>query len=128
RESGNDQDSETIFAQRPSGNDQDNGGYPDCEPCCLEDYRLQLPDGDAEQELLQLAIFIRLWRKLRDAPGGGYTFQQLYDICTVLNLFSGATVNSEFIRQLAAFQMLRDDFDLPLADDSDQATGTTGAD
>ncbi|MGA2167154.1 MAG: neuraminidase-like domain-containing protein [Terracidiphilus sp.] len=103
--------------------------YPECEPCCLENYRLQIPDGEGrEPALLQLAVFIRLWRKLKDVCGAGYTFDQLYDICTVLKLFNGATVNPEFIRQLAAFQILRDHFHLPLTDSSDRATGTTGAD
>ena len=122
--------SATVFAQlnRDSDGDKGHNVYPECEPCCLEDYRIQLPEGDArEQVLLQLAVFIRLWRKLRDVPGAGYTFQQLYDICTVLNLFTGTKPDPEFIRKLAAFQMLRDDFGLPLTDQSDQATGTTGA-
>ncbi len=39
-----------------------------------------------------------------------------------------ATINPEFIRQLAAFQMLRDHFNLPLVDPADQTAGTTGAD
>jgi Tc toxin complex TcA C-terminal TcB-binding domain/Protein of unknown function (DUF2934) len=107
----------------------DSPAYPECEPCCLKDYKLQLPDGaNAEQFLLQLALFIRLWRKLKDVCGARYTFVQLYDIATVLNLYQGGAINPEFIRQLAAFQMLRDHFNLPLFDPSDKATGTTGAD
>ena len=103
--------------------------FPDCEPCCLSDYVLPLPDGyQANPVLTQLAVFIRLWRKLREVCGAGYSFTQLYDICTVLPLFVGSAVNPEFIRQLAAFQMLRDQFALPLADPSDKTPGASGAD
>jgi Tc toxin complex TcA C-terminal TcB-binding domain len=113
----------------PSSTDSDRtvNSFPDCEPCCLKDYRLTIAQGDAGAlVLLQLALFIRLWRKLKHVCGAGYTFQQLYDICTVLNWFSGKSINGEFIRQLAAFQMLRDQFNLPLVDRSDKSTGTTG--
>ena len=58
----------------------------------------------------------------------GYFFAELWDICTVFDFFNGATVNPEFIRQLAAFQMLRDRFDLPLVDHADETPGATGAD
>jgi hypothetical protein len=46
----------------------------------------------------------------------------------VLGLFSGSAVNPEFPRQLAAFQMLRDWFGLPLSDPANQKPGATGAD
>ena len=115
-----------------SRDEKTSNAFPECEPCCLKDYRLQLPQGDAgAQALLQLALFIRLWRKLKNVCGADYTFQQLYDICTAcpgFQWFSGTTINPEFIRQLAAFQMLRDRFHLPLADRSDKSAGTTGAD
>jgi hypothetical protein len=103
--------------------------YPDCEPCCLSDYPLYFPDGvDREQALTQLLVFIRLWRKLRDVCGARYSFQALYDICFVLQLFTSGSLNPEFIRQLAAFQMLRDQFHLPLRDESDHTAGVKGAD
>ena len=103
--------------------------YPNCEPCCLDSYELQIGEGDArERVLLELAIVIRLWRKLKDLCGAKYTFQQLFDICTVFQLFNSSGINPEFIRQLAAFQILRDHFRLPLVDRADHATGTTGAD
>ena len=111
-----------------ASDDKTNNAFPQCEPCCLKDYRLQIPEGSAGQVLLELALFIRLWRKLNSVCGAGYTFQQLYDICTVFQWFSGTTINQEFIRQLAAFQMLRDHLHLPLADRSDKSTGTTGPD
>ena len=109
------------------------GVYPDCEPCCLADYQLNIPDGDGytnanEQTLIMLAVFIRLWRKLKDVCGAGYPFAQLFDICTVLQFFNSGSINPEFIRQLAAFQMLRDHFRLPLLDPKDHTPGTTGAD
>ena len=105
-----------------------SAGVPECEPCCLGDYQIQIT-GDARQAiLLQLAVFIRLWRKLKFLCGAGYSFAQLYDICTVLKLFDGSATNPEFIRQLAAFQMLRDQFHLPLCDPKDETPGATGTD
>ncbi|HWL88267.1 MAG TPA: hypothetical protein VNO21_20830, partial [Polyangiaceae bacterium] len=110
-------------------------------------------NGDPKKELTRLAVFIRLWQKLhtvapcgggpgcavapsppclveRGEPGWGarphskYTFSELADIANVLGLFeSGGTVNPDFIRQLAAFQMLRDDFHLPLRDETDATPG-----
>ena len=104
--------------------------FPDCEPCCLANYTIQfVTPQDPAQALGQLAVFIRLWRKLKEHCGDGYSFAHLADICQFLALFgSTGTINPEFIRQLAAFQMLRDDFNLPLVDPADQTTGTTGAD
>jgi hypothetical protein len=119
--------------------------FPDCEPCCLERHRLQFPSEGApiqpnrsnqppaaqtnEQSLFQLAIFIRLWRKLRDVCGAGYSFAQLRDICDVLELFTSSGLNPDFIRQLAAFQILRDQFRLPLVNPSDKpAKGAIDAD
>jgi len=108
--------------------DRKNTNVPDCEPCCLGDYQVQLQNFATQAPLTQLMVFIRLWRKLKCLCNAGYTFAQLYDICRVLNLFNGAAVNPEFIRQLAAFQMLRDRFHLPLDDPKDQTSGATGAD
>ena len=107
---------------------EEGAGVPDCEPCCLSDYQLQLPGDDRQTALLQLLVFIRLWRKLKGLCGAEYTFAQLYDICTVLNLYNGSAINLEFIRQLAAFQMLRDQFHLPLSDPDDETPGATGPD
>ncbi len=102
--------------------------FPKCEPCCLKDYELQLPRGDGRNSiLLELSIVIRLWRKLRGLCNAGYTFDQLYDIATVFGMFEGGAINQDFIRQLAAFQMLRDQFHLPLVDAGDQSAGGTGA-
>ena len=117
------------FVQAPNPVQTVNAGtYPECEPCCLNDYQIQLPHGDArERFLLELVIIIRLWRKLKDVCGAHYTFDQLYDIATVLKLFVGGAINPGFIRQLAAFQMLRDQFRLPLVDHADRSPGGTGA-
>lgn len=108
--------------------DRNNTNVPDCEPCCLGDYQVQLPGDGRETALQQLVVFIRLWRKLKGLCGARYTFAQLYDICAVLNLFNGSAINPEFIRQLAAFQMLRDQFHLPLYDPRQKTAGATGAD
>ena len=119
----------TLTSRQGDANARDvkNQTVPECEPCCLSDYQVQLPGEGRQTALLQLAVFIRLWRKLKGLCGAAYTFAQLYDICNVLNLFNGSAVNPEFIRQLAAFQMLRDQFHLPLADPADETPGATGA-
>jgi len=121
------------FVSFGNSEDEANGEFPQCEPCCLDNFRLGFQqEGDAnrspEQDLLKLAVFIRLWRKLKQSCCFCYSFAQLRDICDVLHLFNSAAINPEFIRQLAAFQMLRDHFDLPLVDRSDKSKGTTGAD
>jgi hypothetical protein len=119
------------FVTFRNGADERYGEFPECEPCCLEDLWIDFPEGSENQRggLGELAIFIRLWRKLRGACSHGYTFVELADICTVLKLFNGAAVNPDFIRQLAAFQMLRDEFALRLVDPhATPAPGATGAD
>ena len=93
--------------------------FPDCEPCCLERYAIWFPPSpEPLQSLLRrLMVFIRLWRTLRHVAGARYSFQELAAICSVLKLFhEDGTINPDFIRQLAAFQMLRDDLGLPLAE------------
>jgi len=141
----------------------EDGKFPDCEPCCLEQHWLQFPNQQTQPSdpnqpqnpsgtqpaaapgatnpptpapvagegntLGQLAVFIRLWRKLKDVCNANYTFSQLRDICDVLQLFIGGVINPEFIRQLAAFQMLRDQFRLPLVNPADKpAAGAIDAD
>jgi len=141
----------------------EDGRFPDCEPCCLEQHWLQFPNqltqphptdptqpqnppavetqpaaspdavspanppaqapalvAGTGQSLVQLQVFIRLWRKLKDVCNAKYSLAQLRDICDVLNLFTAGTINSDFIRQLAAFQMLRDQFRLPLVNAADK--------
>jgi hypothetical protein len=95
--------------------DGNDGAFPRCEPCCPEDLWLQFPAGRQEQDAAELGVFVRLWRKLRETCGG-YSFAQLRDICDVLQLQAGGAANPDFIRQLAAFQMLRDDFGMDLTD------------
>ena len=103
------------------------GDFPACEPCCLDDLSIRITGGErsAEGSLRQLAVFIRLWRKLKESCCFCYSFAQLRDICNVLHLFDGSgALNPEFIRQLAAFQMLRDWFGLDLADKSEPPAAT----
>ncbi|KYC35938.1 hypothetical protein WA1_48895 [Scytonema hofmannii PCC 7110] len=103
-------------------------GFPDCEPCCLDKYVIEFEDPeDPVEALKRLAIFIRLWRKLQAIPNARYTFTELRDICDVLELFDGTNVNPNFIRQLVAFQIFRDDFQLSLTDGTLPVDGTTGA-
>ena len=104
-----------------------DGAFPECEPCCFDEMTLQFPEQQRGRvgALTQLIVFIRLWRKLKDSGCFCYSFAQLRDICNVLHLFdvSGA-INPEFIRQLAAFQMLRDQFCLDLFDKSEKPAAT----
>jgi Tc toxin complex TcA C-terminal TcB-binding domain len=104
-------------------------GFPDCEPCCLDKYVIEFIDPENPvQALTKLIVFIRLWRILQKIPNAHYSFFELRDICEVLELFKGASINPDFIRQLVAFQMLRDDFQLSLTDGTSPASGATGAD
>lgn len=100
--------------------------FPDCEPCCPEDLVIRFVDPEvAEDALLRLMVFIRLWRSLKCQRGAGYSFADLRDICLVLGLFQGGNINPEFIRQFASFQILRDDWQLHMG--TDPAPGVTGA-
>ena len=110
------------FIDFNNGADEDGGEFPQCEPCCLDELWLEF--SEEEQVLAQLLVFVRLWRKLRESCCFCYTFAQLRDICDVLGLYSGGTLNPDFIRQLAAFQILRDDFELELVDDDDPPGAT----
>ncbi|MBS0423446.1 MAG: insecticidal toxin complex protein [Proteobacteria bacterium] len=101
---------------------------PDCEPCCLEHYHIEFIDPQDQKEALRkLAVFLRLWRKLQEVCGARYTFTQLCDICEVLQLFNGPAINPDFIRQLVAFQILRDQLCLKLTDGT-TTPGAHGAD
>jgi len=104
--------------------------FPDCEPCCLERLLIEFVEpSDPIEALKRLAIFIRLWRKMQLTHCCNYTFTQFQDICEVLQLFlADGSINPDFVRQLAAFQMLRDNWSLALTDRSDIQSGGTGAD
>lgn len=119
-----------FAASRAEYNDEKTS-ISECEPCCLENYTISfLTPNDAKEALKKLAVFIRLWRKLQKVEGAKYPFSQLRGICDVLHLFrDDGTINPDFIRQLAAFQMLRDHFRLPLFDKRDpNSSDATGAD
>ncbi|MEU0988143.1 neuraminidase-like domain-containing protein [Streptomyces sp. NPDC005953] len=122
-----------IFHNDPGGErnrEGDGSRFPDCEPCHLDDYRLRFTDPpDTAAALTRLAVFIRLRRSLSALPGGGYGFDRLRDICAVLGLYRpDGSINPDFLRQLAAFQILRDDFGLALSapgrDDEDDGSGS----
>jgi len=106
---------ESGFVPFRNGASPKQGEFPRCEPCCPDDIWLRFPGDQPEQDLTTLLVFVRLWRKLRQSCDG-YTFAQLRDICDVLQLRAGGVANPDFIRQLAAFQMLRDDFGMDLTD------------
>ena len=122
------------FYRQPTGHDREDGkgggtDFDDCPPCYLDKERIRFgrphtDSPDAATALVKLAVFIRLWRKLRSARCGGYSFTQLADIAAVLGLFTGDAVNPGFPAQLAAFQMLRDHLCMPLGlVDDPSATG-----
>jgi hypothetical protein len=106
--------------------DEKTGGaaFPECEPCCPEQVWVQFAGGPT-QDIAQVQVFIRLWRKLRDHCRGGYTFAQLRDICDVLQMWASGAPNPDFIRQLAAFAMLRNEFGLNLTDPTAPDTAGT---
>jgi hypothetical protein len=100
-----------------SAEDRNDGKFPDCEPCCLADYDVHFPGGEGRASAVEeIFVFVRLWHKLKQHCCGGYTFAQLQDICSVLKLFTAIAINPDFIRQLAAFQLLRDHFKMSLTD------------
>ena len=109
------------FVSFRNGSDERNGMFPNCEPCCLDKLWIQFPESPGAQiALLELAVFIRLWRKLKESDCFCYSFDQLRDICDVLHLFNGGVINPDFIRQFAAFQMFRDHFHMELVDPEDE--------
>ena len=111
------------------GDGKGDGSFPECEPCCPDDLWLEFSEEQQQQGLTDLLVFVRLWRTLRDSRCGGYSFAQLRDICDVLQLISGGALNPDFVRQLAAFQMLRGEFGMELADpDGDVPPGAVDAD
>ena len=108
---------------------EDRGTFPQCEPCCLDGLWLRFGEEGQDQALSQLLVFVRLWRKLRESCCFCYSFAELRDICEVLGLYAGAALNPDFVRQLAAFQMLREDYRMKLVDPAQSPTpGATGAD
>jgi Tc toxin complex TcA C-terminal TcB-binding domain len=97
------------------------GVLPNCEPCCLNHYGIVFTNPqDPQTALRELIVFLRLWRKMQNVCGARYNFAELTDICNFFQLFIGTTVNPDFVRQLAAFQMLRDYFCLQLISDAVQ--------
>ena len=90
--------------------------FDECEPCHLDQLRITFGPGvDPAVALMQLAVFIRLWRLLQRTRCSGCTFAQLADICEVLGLFTGGVINPDFIPQLVALEILREELCLPLA-------------
>ena len=117
-----------VRGQADADEDRTQAEFPECEPCCLDQFTLGVSldvDKDRAVGLGVVSVFVRLWRKLREHSCCGYSFAVLADICQVLKLSLGGGLNRQFIRQLAAFQMLRDDFRLPIAEPW-IAAGATG--
>jgi hypothetical protein len=94
---------------------------PECPPCDLDGLSLVFGGGlspaQTAEALMQLAVFIRLWRLLQRTRCARYSFADLADICSVLGLFTaGGAINPDFIPELVALQILRDELCLPLRD------------
>ena len=104
------------FVSFANGADRKNGAFEACEPCCPQDVWLSFGEGRQQQDLVRLLTFVRLWRTLRARSGCGYSFAQLAQICEALQLYVEDDLNPDFIRQLAALQMLREHFAMDLAD------------
>jgi hypothetical protein len=109
-----------------SNDERENGKFPQCEPCCHDALSLQFPDQErsTEERLIQLAVFIRLWRKLKQSCCLCFSIAELRDVCDVLQLFNGTAPNPDFVRQLAALQILREQFRLELHDPHDKPAPT----
>ncbi|MGF6408376.1 hypothetical protein OKW37_000046 [Paraburkholderia sp. MM5482-R2] len=118
---------QSEFVRFLSNDEGQNGAFPQCEPCCLDAFSLRFPDTERsspEESLARLAVFIRLWRKLKESCCLCLTFAELRDVCDVLQLFNGSVPNPDFVRELAAFQMLREQFHLELYDRRDRPPPT----
>lgn len=96
--------------------------FPECEPCCLESFKLSFGDtGRDESVLYQIAVFIRLWRKVESHYGTGNVSVAVFaNICRVIKPFvaNGKAVDPDFIRQVVALFMLCDEFGLPLCEET----------
>ena len=104
------------------------GAFPEKEPHNLSSITISGFGGN-NVVLRKLKIFISLWQKLQKVNNAQYSFEELRDIAEVLQLYNGNTINPDFIRQLAAFQMMRDDFDLDLlAAEENPTSSLIGAD
>ena len=49
------------------GDGKEEGAFPECEPCCPDDLWLEFGEGQQQQDLADLLVFVRLWRTLRDS-------------------------------------------------------------
>jgi hypothetical protein len=113
-----------VTFERVSVDERESINFPECPPCYLNKERIDFGDQDPVDALKRLGVFIPLWRTLQDVPHAHYSFATLRDICDVLQLFqTGGAINPDFIRQLAGFQMLRDDFHPELTDPGDATSG-----
>lgn len=91
--------------------------YPECLPCCDSDLLISFGcETSPAAGLVQLAVFIRLYRHLKRArPCDGITMEILAKICHVLGLFTNANVNPDFLTQLASLLLLKEIWDPPWA-------------
>jgi hypothetical protein len=104
-------------------------GFPDCQPCCPDNLVIDFGQRSEREVLGQLVTFIRLWRRLAEQPCLKLSMTELSDVAQVLGLFDGAEVNPDFVRQLAAFTVLRELLCLPLRDqDAEEVVDAEGAD
>ena len=92
-----------------------NPEFPPSETYNTGELQIALNSTDDPQfSLRRLFVFVRLWKILSHVDGPTISFSELAEISTTLSLFEGGSINSDFIRQLAALIMLRDHFDIAL--------------
>ncbi|WP_445282329.1 Tc toxin subunit A-related protein [Streptomyces sp. DSM 118148] len=100
------------FGRKGKKGAQEQPAFPDCEPCRLDEYVLDL----SVEDLRRVAVVVRLWWILRRACSPTFSFAQLADVAAALMLFAAdGYPNPDFVRQLAALQLLRCHFGLRLA-------------
>ncbi|WYZ35517.1 hypothetical protein EsH8_X_000164 [Colletotrichum jinshuiense] len=90
--------------------------FPECLTCCAETVRINIGSKEvALGGLIKLAIFVRLWRRLKGRCGRDQevvSMKVLADICVVLQLFTESNVNKDFLVQLSALLMLKETWNL----------------
>ena len=115
-------------ASSPFGNGADprRSTFPDMRALLPRRLLAPIPRaGSRSRASIALAVFIRLWRKLKESlAASAIRSRSSATSATSCTLFVGGTINPDFIRQLAAFQMLRDHFRLALTDPSETAATT----
>ncbi|KAB5542517.1 insecticidal toxin complex protein [Coniochaeta sp. 2T2.1] len=103
---------------------EEGEGFPDCLPCCPGTLRMSFDSEAVFGEVMKLAIFISLWRKLKGQCQKCLPMATLADICAVFGLFNESNVNADFPTQLSSLLMLKDIWNLPWTNPKDHTVST----